>query len=146
MHRSLTLVLLGIALAAAPVSAQGEAWRPQDRQMPAMPTNAQLEGDWLGPRAGWFGGIQAVSGVAPAALRALGEPRGAAPTRVVRFQAGPIPVVVWTDRDGDGDADLIEIYRSGGMIIQLIDADYDGNANVIRRYDAAGVLISEERL
>lgn len=146
MLRTLPFALLGLALAAAPATAQGETWRPPGRQMPAMPAAADLDGDWMGPRSAWLGGIQSAAGVAGSDLRAVGEPRGRAATRVVRFQAGPMPAMVWTDRNGDGDADLIEIYRSGGVIIQVIDADYDGNANVIRRYDASGALISEERM
>lgn len=146
MRRMLPLAFLGIALAAAPTTADAQVWSPPGRQMPAMPSSADLAGDWLGPRASWFAGLQASAGVAPAELRAVGEPRGATVTRMVRFQAGPLPVVVWSDRDGDGQADLVEVYRAGGVIVQLIDADYDGNANVIRRYDASGALISEERM
>lgn len=146
MIRYLPVAVIAIALSAAPLSAQQGAWRPPTRQMPSMPAASDLEGDWLGPRASWFAGLEAEGGVAPADLQAVGEPRDAPAVRLVRFQAGPVPVVVWSDRDGDGDADLIEIYRRGGVIIQLIDADYDGNANVIRRYDASGALISEERL
>jgi hypothetical protein len=54
--------------------------------------------------------------------------------------------VVWQDRNGDGRADLLEIYRGSGVIVQLIDADYDGQANVLRVYAADGTLIREERL
>lgn len=140
MIRTLPLALLGIALAAAPAAAQGDAWRPPSREMPVMPASAELAGDWLGPRSAWFAGLPARD------LRASGEPRGAASARVARFHDGALPIVVWADRNGDARADMIEIYRAGGVIVQLIDADYDGNANVLRRYDASGALLSEERM
>ncbi|HEX6070682.1 MAG TPA: hypothetical protein VFZ18_12680, partial [Longimicrobiaceae bacterium] len=66
--------------------------------------------------------------------------------QVVRFTSGPLPVVIWSDRNGDDRADIIEIFRSGGVIIQLIDADYDGRANVLRTYDSDGELVRQERL
>jgi hypothetical protein len=128
-------------------SLEAQAWRPSTRQMPAMPAIGELAGDWLGARAVWFNGVAAISGVEPGALQAVGEAgRGDAKARVVRFNSGPLPVVVWQDRNGDGRADLVEIYRSGGLIIQVIDADYDGQANVVRTYDATGALIREDRL
>lgn len=145
MFRSTWLTPLLLAALAAPVSAQGD-WRPPGRSMPVMPTSAELSGDWLTPRGSWFRGLQATTGAAPSALTATGEPRGADVYRVVRFQSGPLPVVVWTDRDGDGTADSVELYRDGGVVAQLVDSDYDGNANVLRRYDSSGALISEERI
>jgi hypothetical protein len=54
--------------------------------------------------------------------------------------------MVWQDRNGDGRADIVEIFRGGGVIVQVIDADYDGQANVLRRYDSGGALLREERL
>lgn len=146
MRHVLTIAFLASALTAVPATAAGQVWNPPGREMPDMPSSAELAADWLGPRAPWFAGLHAAVGVAPADLRAVGEPSVADATRVARFQAGPLPVVVWSDRDGDGQADLIEVYRAGGVVAQLIDADYDGNANVIRRYDASGALISEERM
>lgn len=140
MIRSLLIAVLGIALTAVSAAAQEDAWRPPSSQMPAMPAASDLAGDWLGPRSAWFAGLPAAD------LTARGEPRGAAAVRVARFQNGPLPVVVWTDRNGDARADMIEIYRGGGVIVQLIDADYDGSANVLRRYDASGTLLREERM
>jgi hypothetical protein len=52
--------------------------------------------------------------------------------------------MVWSDRNGDSRADIVEIYKSGGVIIQLIDADFDGSANVMRIYDAGGKLLRQE--
>lgn len=145
MIRSSLLALLLLAALSAPAAAQGD-WRPPGRAMPEMPSSAELAGDWLSSRASWFRGVQATTGVAPSALVASGEPRGAEVCRVVRFQSGPLPVVVWTDRDGDGKADSVELYRDGGVVAQLLDSNHDGSANVLRRYDSSGALISEERM
>lgn len=137
------LLLLGLA-AARP--AQAQQWQPPSRQMPAMPQMSELAGDWMSPRAPWFSGVAAISAVQPADLRAVGErARGSERAQLVRFSSGPMPVVVWHDRNGDGTADMIEIYRSGGVVIQLIDADYDGQANVLRVYDGRGTLVRQER-
>lgn len=150
MPRSLRVVLLAcslLLLAAPAASAQGPDWRPPSRQMPQMPTRAELSGDWLSPRRAWFQGVESISGVAVDRLRAAGEARGGSDVlQVARFMNGPIPAVVWSDRDGDSRADMIEILRAGGVIIQLIDADYDGAANVLRVYNAAGALVREERM
>jgi hypothetical protein len=115
--------------------------------MPMMPAAAELQGDWLGARAEWFHGVDGISGVAASSLRATGNSqRGSARTQMVRFTNGPVPVVVWTDRNGDGRCDMIEIFKSGGIIIQLIDADFDGAANVIRVYDGAGALLRQNQI
>ena len=145
MYPKIFLVLAGLVLVAR--SAQAQEWRPPASEMPAMPQMSELSGDWLGSRAAWFSGVEAIAGVAPSQLRAVGEPRrGASDTQVVRFNRGPVPVVVWQDRNGDSRADMIEIYRSGGVVVQVIDADYDGRANVVRTYDSGGRLSNEERL
>jgi hypothetical protein len=112
-----------------------------------MPGMEELTGDWLGPRAAWFDGTAGITGVQSSQLRAVGEPRrGSRATQVVRFNSGPFPVVVWADRNGDGRADMVELYRTGDLIIQVIDADYSGSANVIRVYDASRRLLREDRL
>lgn len=142
------MILAIVALVfAAPGVGSAQEWRPATRQMPEMPEMTELSGDWLSSRSAWFSGVAQVSGVQPASLRAIGEPRrGSRVTQVVRFNNGPIPVVVWQDRNGDGRADIIEIYRSGGVVVQVIDADYDGQANALRTYDASGRLTGETRL
>lgn len=150
MPRSIRLALLTGALllaAASGASAQGPSWRPPSSQMPTMPSRADLSGDWLSSRSGWFQGLDGVAGVAASGLRGAGEPSGGGgAVQIARFMNGPVPAVVWSDRNSDSRADMIEIFRSGGVIIQLIDVDYDGAANVLRVYDAAGKLLREERM
>lgn len=148
------LALSFLALFAALVTApelQGQAavppWSPPTRDMPAMPLMADLQGDWLTPAAAWFGGVEQLSGVSTARLRAAGEARaGSDRAQFVRFTGGPVPVATWSDRNGDGRLDMLELYRNGVMVIQVIDADYDGTANVMRVHDASGALVREERL
>lgn len=147
MPRTLLMVLAMLLTLLATTSAEGQQWRPPTRQMPTMPTMSELSGNWMGPRAEWFSGVDRLSGIAPSQLRAVGQGRsGSAVAQVVHFNNGPVPVVVWHDRNSDGRADLIEIYRGGGVIVQVIDADYDGQANVMRIYDTTGALSREERL
>jgi hypothetical protein len=153
--RSMALVALSflVALSAALVAprtlvAQESAeWRPPTTEMPQMPTMASLQGEWRSQLSAWFRGVDRVAGVDARTLRASGSPRaGSTRAALVRFMAGPVPAVVWTDRNGDDRADMIEIFRGGTAVIQLIDADYSGVANVLRVYDAAGGLVREERL
>lgn len=145
MSRLLFLVPL---LLLTPSVARAQAnWRPPSSEMPQMPTAAEIRGDWLGPRAAWFRGLEGVAGVAASGLRASGEPRsGSDHVQIARFTSGPLPVVIWSDRNGDNRADMIEILRSGGVVVQVIDADYSGRANVIRTYDEDGELINQERM
>jgi hypothetical protein len=144
----LAALVLALSLLVAPrAEAQGATdWRPPGRAMPMMPLMAELSGDWLGPRAAWFRGTEGISGIAVSQLRPMGEKGAGDHAQVVRFNGGPIPAVVWSDRNGDNRADMIEIFRTGGVIIQVIDADFDGQANVLRVYDASGRLLREERL
>ncbi|HET7322200.1 MAG TPA: hypothetical protein VFI96_06870 [Longimicrobiaceae bacterium] len=140
---ALALVLVTPQLA----HAQAADWRPPTRQMPAMPQVNDLRGNWLSPRADWFRGVEGVSGVAPSSLRASGEPRsGSSVLELVRFSDGPVPVVVWSDRNGDGRADMIEIYRSGGVAVQLLDADYDGSSDALRYYKSDGSLLRQDHM
>ena len=71
---------------------------------------------------------------------------GSARAKFIRFSAGPRPVAVWSDRNGDGKCDMLELFRSGAVVVQLVDPDYDGRANVLRLYDASGALARETRL
>lgn len=139
MRRTFGVTALAAVLVAAAGAAAQQEWTPPTRTMPEMPAAASLQGEWRGTLAAWFSGAdQPLEGV-----RALGE--GGARPRLVRFMGGSRPVATWTDRNGDGRADLIEVFRGGAVAFQLIDADYDGNANVLRTYDASGGLAREQR-
>lgn len=142
----LAAVCLSATLAAAP-RGHAQEWSPPSRDMPTMPLAADMRADWLGPRAPWFSGIEPFAGVGASQLALTGDRRrGSDHLQIARFSRGPVPVVVWSDRNGDGRADIIEIYKAGGVIIQLIDVDYSGQANVLRVYDARGALLREDRL
>lgn len=122
-------------------------WSPPGSEMPAMPSMADLQGSWQSSLGAWFRGIDAVSGAGLSALRATGETTpGSARAKFIRFSAGPRPVAVWSDRNGDGKCDMLELFRSGAVVVQLVDPDYDGRANVLRLYDASGALARETRL
>ena len=134
------LALVAVVVVAGGVAAQQQDWTPPSTRMPEMPATASLDGAWRAALAPWFGGAdQALDGV-----RARGEGGGARPA-LVRFMGGARPVATWTDRNGDGRADMIEVFRGGAVAYQLIDADYDGNANVLRVYDSTGALAREQR-
>ena len=126
------------AFLARPAGAQ--EWAPPSKEMPQMPTTALLDGGWQSELGSWFRGVSTSS------LRAVGEGAQGGRARFVRFTGGVRPVATWADRNGDGRADMIEIFRGGAKAFQLIDADYDGTANVLRIYDASGNLQREERL
>jgi hypothetical protein len=142
-------LILTALLAVIPADAGAQTtpqWRPPSSQMPRMPTMASLQGDWRAELGSWMNGVDTVSGVDSARLRATGSARpGGTRAQLLRLMSGPVPVVVWTDRSGDGTADLIEIYRAGIVAVQMIDADYDGHGNVVRIYDSTGSLVREDR-
>lgn len=127
-------------LAARPLPAQ--EWSPPSRQMPQMPAQSELDGAWRGSLGAWFSG----TGAATDQVRATGEGTRAGRPLMVRFTGNMRPVEVWSDRNGDGRADLIEVYRGGALAYQLVDADYDGSANVLRVYGPGGALAREERM
>lgn len=137
MKRSLGVTALAAVLAAAGPAAQD--WTPPSRQMPQMPAADALAGGWRASLGPWFGGgDEPVAGV-----RAVAD--DPARPRQVRFMGASRPAASWTDRNGDGRADMIEVFRGGALAYQLIDADYDGNANVLRIYDGSGALAREIR-
>ncbi len=144
MKRLLVLLLGASALAAVPVDRPQE-WRPPSRQMPSMPARAQLQGGATGWAASWLGSMSGAAGVAADGVRAAGE-GGSARAGFVRFTSGVFPVATWSDRNGDGTCDMVEVFREGARTHQLIDADYDGSANVLRVYSASGELAREERM
>ena len=131
-----SLLLLAALVAAAP----RQEWTPPTHQMPQMPAVSELGGGWRGSLAAWFGGL----GISVADVAAHGE-GGAPRPRFVRFTTDMRPVESWTDRNGDGRADMVEVYRDGALLARLVDADYDGTANSLRRYDASGAVTREER-
>jgi hypothetical protein len=146
MRRTYGLAAAVVAVAvltAVKLRAQQD-WSPPSREMPEMPASSQLGGGWRGSLGGWFRGAgEDVSGI-----RAVGEEmaRGMdSKPRMIRFMGGSRPVAAWTDRNGDGRVDMVEVYRGGAVAYQLIDADYDGTANVLRVYDASGALARENR-
>lgn len=150
-----TRILIGVALllgsVTLPAHAQdGSGWAPPSRGMPEMPRMDELGDDWLSPRSTWFRGVDRVSGLSNARIAELSPMAERRPgsdfAQVVRFSDGPVPVVMWGDRNGDSRADLIEIYAGSSIIIQLVDGDYDGDANVLRVYDRGGELLSEKRM
>ena len=142
MRRRLGLLaaLTAVAVLAAVRLRAQQDWSPPSHDMPQMPASAELSGGWRSSAGAWLRGAdESLDGI-----RALGEGGGARP-RMVRFMGGSRPVAAWTDRNGDGRADLVEVYRGGAVAYQLIDADYDGTANVLRVYDASGALAREQR-
>jgi hypothetical protein len=148
MQRFIALFAAVLALAAGaavPAAGQGGAWAPPSRAMPEMPAMAELDGAWRGALAAWFRGTDEISGVPLAQVRATGEAGTGGRSAYVRFMGGPRAVAVWSDRNGDGRADMIEIYRGGSVAFQLIDSNYDGHANVLRAYDSGGALLRETR-
>lgn len=146
-HLFALLLLVGAGMVATPNSAAAQDWQPPSRTMPPMPQTSEVGPAWMSSNNAWFGAAARAVGVDAASLRISSEGRQrGGQAQVVRASSGPLPVVVWQDRNGDARADLIEIFRSGGVVIQLIDADYDGAANVLRIYDASGKLVREDRL
>lgn len=135
-------VAAGLTLVTIATLRAQESWTPPSREMPDMPASSSLGGQWRGALGAWFRGAGALDGV-----RAVGDGESSgARARLVRFLGGARPVATWTDRNGDGRADMIEVFRDGSVAYQMIDADYDGTANVLRVYDASGALAREQRL
>ncbi len=140
MTTRLSLALLGACVLAAP-AASAQDWRPPSREMPEMPGRADVQGAAQGSWGNSMAGAAGVSGQ----LRAAGE-GGGAHAKFVRFTSGVFPVATWAERNGDGRCDMVELFREGNRVYQLVDADFDGSANVLRVYAASGELLREERL
>jgi hypothetical protein len=86
------------ALAAAPLPAE----------LPEMRAGLDVRGGAGSATAlRWLGTSEVIA-------RVTGAGRGGAPSRVVWLDANTGALVqVWTDRDGDGVADRVELYRNG---------------------------------
>ncbi|HEX2187470.1 MAG TPA: hypothetical protein VHG51_01170 [Longimicrobiaceae bacterium] len=145
MTARLSLLLLGAGVLAAPAALHAQNWSPPSRQMPAMPERAGMQGGGASAAGPWLGSMAGAAGVGAGDVRAAGE-GGGARAKFVRFTSGVFPVATWTDRNGDGKCDMVEVFRDGNRIYQLVDADFDGAANVLRVYDNSGELLREERL
>lgn len=149
MLRHIAAALAGAAvLAGAPTAAQAqEDWRPPSPEMPGMPAMSELRGGWSASSSAWFRGVDRVSGSPLASVQPRGEPGSSAGRAgFIRFVVGTTPVATWTDRNGDGRADMVEVFRGGAVAFQVLDPDFDGKANVLRVYDGSGALAREERL
>jgi hypothetical protein len=134
--QNLEMIFFALLIALLPAD-----WTPPSRLMPLMPRREDLHRDWAAELAPWFAELdQDLS-----EIRLDGEGSGSARLRLARFSHGMRSVEVWSDRNGDGRTDMIEVYENGAAIVQLVDSDYDGSANILRRYDAAGALRREER-
>ncbi|MDQ3556835.1 MAG: hypothetical protein M3409_08670 [Gemmatimonadota bacterium] len=133
----LAILVAAIFAAAAPGSAQ--EWTLPTRQMPAMPRMAEMAGGWQEGAGAWAASAQQLSGVSVGQMRAIGDaaPRGDR-AGFVRFTGEARPVATWADRNGDGRADMVELFRNGVLAVQVIDADYDGRVNAVRHFDASG--------
>ncbi len=139
--------LFAVCAPQARAQAPAAEWNPPSTEMPAMPSMAELSGNWRAAVGPWLAGCDRVAQVSAADIAPSGEAaRGGPRSRFVRFVAGARPVATWTDRNGDGRADMIEIFRSGAAVVQMVDPDFDGRANVLRLYDASGGLARETRL
>jgi hypothetical protein len=127
-----------LAFAARPARAQD--WRPASRSMPAMPAPGEVNEAWVGQQAGWLAG-----GASGVSARPEGVAGGKA--RFVRFNGKDMRMAgAWSDRNGDGRCDMLEVYNSeGALTAQLLDPSYSGTASVLRVY-ADGKLVREERL
>ena len=142
MLKRLIPTAAALALLAAAAPARAQDWNPPSRQMPDMPTADQLGGGWKSSYGAWFAG----SDVQLASVNASAAGSRGGRALQVRFSGGVRPVAVWSDRNGDGKCDMLEVFRNGALAYQVIDADYDGNANVLRVYDSAGNLSREARM
>lgn len=130
-HRLAVAALgLGLLLAVDATPAAAQDWSPPSRQMPSMQqaSDGSFTSRWLIPDP------------------SRPELRSSASSGFVRFSAGPRPVAAWSDRNGDGRSDMLQLYRGTSMAYQLVDADYDGTADVLRIYDQNGQFQREERL
>jgi hypothetical protein len=130
------MIFLALLIALLPAD-----WTPPSRLMPLMPLREVLQRDWTAALAPWFADL----GQDLSEIRLSGDHSGGARLHVAQFFHDLRPVEVWNDRNGDGRADMIEVYENGALIARLVDSDYDGSANILHRYDALRGVRGEER-
>lgn len=107
--------------------------------MPNMPRMGELAGSWRSSAGAWGASAERLSGTPSAGMRATGDAAQKGDrASFVRFTGDARPVATWTDRNGDGKADLVELFRNGTVVYQVIDADYDGKADAVRHHDGSG--------
>jgi hypothetical protein len=136
IHVAAALAAGAVLMVVAARPARAQDWRPPTTQMPQMPASSEVNEGWAAGQGRWL-----LAGGA----RAIAE-GGGSRARFVRFTGESMRVLgAWTDRNGDGKADMVEVYRDGALVAQLLDPGYDGTADVIRVY-ADGKLVREERL
>lgn len=143
MKRTVFALLLAVGVpCVAPPRAAAQDWQPPSRSMPAMPRAADLAGSWRSATGAWGGSLQRMSGVPLAEIRAAAEATDRKdPPTFVRFTGAARPVAAWSDRNGDGTADLVELFRGGAKAAEVIDADFDGRADAVRHFDRSGKLL-----
>lgn len=134
----LAAVVAALAVLAAVRLGAQQDWSPPSREMPQMPPKSELGGGWRASLAAWFRGAdEGMDGI-----RAQGEGGGARP-QLVRFMGGARPVAEWTDRNGDGRADLVAEYKDGQLARVRRDTNFDGAPDVWSFY-RGGQLVREE--
>lgn len=88
-----------------------------EESAPAMPSMRSavlwIEGQRPADLQRWFGGLNV-------AARFVAGARGAAPERVQWFDNDGHLVQVWSDRNGDGRADRVELFNHDGTRIRVI--------------------------
>ncbi len=135
------------ALLAAGTPANAQEWTLPTRQMPAMPAMSALPSGWQGAAGAWTAAAARLAGVPAGQIRGAGEAAGGSGRAAfVRFTGDARPVATWTDRNGDGRCDVLELFRSGILAVQVVDADYDGQADAIRHFDSAGKPLRTEEV
>jgi hypothetical protein len=139
-HVAAAAAVGAVLLVAASRPARAQEWRPASKSMPAMPAPGEVNDAWVGQQASWLAG-----GTGGVSARPEGVAGGKA--RFVRFNGKDMRMAgAWSDRNGDGRCDMLEVYnRDGALAAQLLDPSYSGTASVLRVY-SDGKLVREERL
>ncbi|CAA9297098.1 MAG: hypothetical protein AVDCRST_MAG68-87 [uncultured Gemmatimonadetes bacterium] len=140
-HVAAAVAVGAVLLVAASRPVRAQDWRPPaGSPMPAMPAPGDVNEAWVGRQARWLAG-------GPAGISARPEGVAAGKARFVRFNGQDMRMAgAWSDRNGDGVCDMVEVYNGdGALTAQLLDPAYSGKPSVLRVY-ADGKLVREERL